>query len=88
MYHKAVLINDHAIAQNVLAAGHPREVTSLGRKVKNFSEEKWASNRNHIVKQGNVLKFTTAVTEEGFRTGTSASAPSWQQLTRYVDCDR
>lgn len=75
MYQKALLFHDQAIADLVLTAGHPRNVKALGRQVSNFSEEIWKKHRMDIVRQANVLKFTTAVTEEGFRKGTGKEAP-------------
>lgn len=75
MYHKALLFNDQEVADKVLSAGHPRYVKALGREVKNFSEEIWKKHRRDIVRQGNLLKFTTAVTEEGFGKGSGKDAP-------------
>lgn len=74
MYQKAVLFKDRAVATEILKTGNnPRKVKTLGRKVSNFSEATWVAKRDEIVRHGNVLKFTTAVTEEGFCMGTSAS---------------
>jgi predicted NAD-dependent protein-ADP-ribosyltransferase YbiA (DUF1768 family) len=75
MYHKALLFNDQAVADEILSAGHPRYVKALGRKVENFDEAVWKKHRVAIVRQGNLLKFTTAVTEDGFRKGTGDHAP-------------
>lgn len=75
MYQKALLFGDQAVADLVLTAGHPRNVKALGRQVSNFSEETWKTHRMNIVRQANLLKFTTAVTEEGFRKGTGKEAP-------------
>lgn len=44
----------------------------LGRRVRNFEEEKWTAQREVIVRNGTMLKFTNAVTEEGFRKATRA----------------
>lgn len=71
MYQKAILFDDNEVGEEILAAGHPREVKALGRKVRGFSEKKWVYNREKIVHKGNILKFTTAVTEEGFGKGTT-----------------
>ncbi len=71
MYQKAILFGDTEVAESILAADHPRKVKALGRKVKGFTEKKWAYNRERIVRQGNILKFTNAVTEEGFGKGTT-----------------
>ena len=73
MHHKALLFNDTHIASEILTAKHPKKVKALGRAVSNFSESKWEEKRLEIVIKGNMLKFTNAVTEEGFRLGTSES---------------
>lgn len=73
MHHKALLFNDEKVALDVLKAGHPRTVKSLGRKVKSFNEATWLEHREAIVRRGNILKFTNAVTEEGFQRGTAAA---------------
>ncbi|TQS32440.1 hypothetical protein Golomagni_07242 [Golovinomyces magnicellulatus] len=72
MYHKAMLFNDSDVAAQVLTAKHPRQVKALGRAVSNFDEQIWEENRDSIVLQGNILKFTRAVTEEGFRLATTS----------------
>ena len=40
--------------------------------MRNFDEEEWTAQREVIVYDGTMLKFTNAVTEEGFRKGTSS----------------
>ncbi|KAL7914173.1 hypothetical protein GGI35DRAFT_439629 [Trichoderma velutinum] len=76
MYQKAMLFNDQASATKILKRGlHPRKIKALGRKVTNFSEELWNANREAIVRQGNYLKFTNAVTEEGFYLGATGDVP-------------
>ncbi|KAM5354395.1 hypothetical protein ACJ41O_001044 [Fusarium nematophilum] len=72
MHHKALLFNDEKVALEILKASHPRQVKSLGRKVSNFDESTWNAHRRAIVCRANVLKFTQAVSEEGFRKGTPA----------------
>ncbi|RSL59870.1 hypothetical protein CEP53_005651 [Fusarium sp. AF-6] len=76
MHHKALLFNDEKVALQILRAGHPREVKSLGRKVSNFDETTWNAHRREIVRRGNILKFTNAVSEEGFQKGTPAKGKS------------
>lgn len=73
MHHKALLFNDAAIAARVLKTKHPRDVKALGRKVANFSESEWVARREAIVRHGNILKFTRAVSEVGFQMGTSTT---------------
>ncbi|KAF7562049.1 hypothetical protein G7046_g2114 [Stylonectria norvegica] len=72
MHHKALLFGDSVIALNVLKASHPRLVKGLGRKVANFDNALWTAKREEIVLRGNILKFTTAITEKGFQKGTAA----------------
>jgi predicted NAD-dependent protein-ADP-ribosyltransferase YbiA (DUF1768 family) len=69
MFQKARLFKDEDIAIEVLRAETPRQVRSLGRKVKNFDEATWLKHRREIVRHGNILKFTRAVTEEGYKKG-------------------
>lgn len=73
MHHKALLFGDEKVALEVLKAGHPRGVKALGRKVKNFNEDLWQAHRESIVRKGNILKFTNAITEEGYQRGTAAA---------------
>ena len=75
MYQKALLFKDTTVASQILKADHPRKVKSLGRKVKNFTDEAWNSVREEIVRRGTYLKFTNAVTEEGFSLGTGKDEP-------------
>lgn len=58
MYHKAMLFNDTTIAKAILKTKCPKTMKSLGRKVANFDERTWAINRERIVQQGTLLKFT------------------------------
>ncbi|KAK7403154.1 hypothetical protein QQX98_011103 [Neonectria punicea] len=71
MHHKALLFNDPAVALEVLRADHPRKVKTLGRKVKNFDQAIWETNRQDIVRRGNILKFTHAVSEHSFHRSTA-----------------
>ena len=58
MYQKAILFNDHEIAQQILVATRPMEMKKLGRSVSGFIESVWVENREKIVTQGSYLKFT------------------------------
>lgn len=58
MYHKALLFGDEDTAKKVRQTSDPRTMKSLGREVKNFSEEIWVKHRKEIVYRGNYLKFT------------------------------
>ena len=58
MHHKALLFNDHDIAEQILKTSNPGKQKALGRKVKGFDEKKWEENCKQVVYQGNYLKFT------------------------------
>lgn len=57
MAHKALLFNDHDIAQKILKAEKPGEIKTLGREVKAFDEGIWNKHKFDIVKRGNIHKF-------------------------------
>ena len=57
MYHKALVFDDQAVAQEVLSAGSPAEAKKAGRRVHSFDSKKWAAHRESIVFDGNYLKF-------------------------------
>ncbi len=58
MHGKARLFADAAIAEQILAAGHPRSHKALGRKVAGFDDGAWRAARQGIVATGNRAKFT------------------------------
>ncbi|KAL6921623.1 hypothetical protein ACHAPO_010995 [Fusarium lateritium] len=76
MFQKAKLFKDEDTAIEVLRAATPRKVKSLGRKVKNFDEATWLEHRRGIVRHGNILKFTRAISEKECRKG----SPSGKHL--------
>ena len=51
-------MDDEDTAAKILAAKHPSEAKRLGRKVKNFDQEKWNANADRIVEEGNWAKFS------------------------------
>ena len=57
MAQKAILFNDTEILQSILKAKSPAEAKKLGRKVRNFDEEKWVASRYEAVIDGNYQKF-------------------------------
>ncbi|MDN3238768.1 NADAR family protein [Glycomyces tritici] len=57
MAHKAWLFDDDAGARKILAAGHPGEAQSLGRKVRGFDQRTWEAERFGIVVRANLAKF-------------------------------
>ncbi|MFI0419850.1 NADAR family protein [Spongiactinospora sp. 9N601] len=54
---KARLFGDEEAAAEIVAAGHPRDVKLIGRRVRGFDEETWAAHRFGIAVRGNVAKF-------------------------------
>lgn len=58
MYSKAVLFEDKAIAEEILATESCRTVKELGRKIQNFDEELWREHRFAVVLRGNLAKFS------------------------------
>ena len=57
MYNKAQLFEDTEIANQILAASHPKQVKALGRKVRNFDIDIWSRNCERIVYEGCLMKF-------------------------------
>ncbi|MBQ1043624.1 NADAR family protein [Micromonospora sp. C32] len=70
MWHKATLFGDHAVAERVLAAGHPHRAKALGRQVRDFDEATWTARRYEIVVAGSVAKFGQHETLRRFLLGT------------------
>lgn len=60
MYQKALLFSDEEIAKKILKAENPGKAKSLGRKVRNYVDDLWVSERFEIVVQGNMLKFSSS----------------------------
>lgn len=58
MYGKAVLFGDQEVAERILSAKTPKAQKALGRKVRGFDEQRWRSERERIVYEGNHAKFT------------------------------
>lgn len=59
MYKKALLFKDIISANNILKEKNPALIKKLGRKIKNFDEEKWIEERFNIIYQANIYKFKT-----------------------------
>ncbi|KAM0219480.1 hypothetical protein ACHAPA_004879 [Fusarium lateritium] len=85
MHQKALLFNDQKSAVEILKAGSPRKVKSLGRKVKNFDEKTWLKHRCGIARRGNILKFTRAITEQGFKRGTPNGNAATDSLLQPIE---
>jgi ribA/ribD-fused uncharacterized protein len=58
MAEKALLFNDEEIYQKIIACNSPGEAKNLGRKVRNFDQSIWETNRFDIVVKGNFEKFS------------------------------
>jgi ribA/ribD-fused uncharacterized protein len=58
MAKKAELFDDNEILEKIIQANSPAEAKKLGREVKNYDDALWLANRNEIVKQGNLHKFS------------------------------
>jgi len=63
MYKKALLMGDDVIALKILRNGDPKECKSLGRNVKNWDENKWVANREQIMYDGCMAKFSDSENE-------------------------
>ncbi|MGF6604013.1 ribA/ribD-fused uncharacterized protein [Paraburkholderia sp. GAS448] len=57
MYAKAMLFEDHRLAEAILAAPDPRAQKKLGREVRGFHEAVWVEKRESIVTVGCREKF-------------------------------
>jgi predicted NAD-dependent protein-ADP-ribosyltransferase YbiA (DUF1768 family) len=73
MHQKAILFGDTASAARILKTDSPRKAKTLGRAVKDFDENVWNANREQIVREGNICKFTLAISEEGLRFGSGSN---------------
>ncbi|MFC3502600.1 NADAR family protein [Micromonospora krabiensis] len=57
MWHKAMLFGDDELATQILAAAHPHRAKALGRRVRDFDQERWEARRYEIVVAGSTAKF-------------------------------
>lgn len=55
---KALLFQDQASFNKILKAKSPGEAKALGRQVNGFDEKTWILNRNRIVLEGSLHKFS------------------------------
>lgn len=58
MAQKAILFQDEAVFQEIMAASHPKQFKALGRKIANFRENLWNEHKYQIVVEGNLAKFS------------------------------
>lgn len=59
MYMKAMLFNDHDAMVEVLLAQSPADAKSIGRNVKGYDNAKWDAVRYDVVRDINLIKFST-----------------------------
>lgn len=61
MVAKALTFNDCETASKIMCAEWPRQQKALGRKVKNFNEEKWDKHKKDIMTAALLYKFNQNV---------------------------
>lgn len=59
MYHKAMLMGDIDTAQLIKNETNPKKIKSLGRKVSPWNEKLWVDNRERIMYEGCLTKFSS-----------------------------
>ena len=57
MHAKALLFDDHAIADRIMRAVSPGQARELGRRVRGFREEMWIAKRARLMEEANHAKF-------------------------------
>jgi ribA/ribD-fused uncharacterized protein len=67
---KARLFGDTLAAEAVIAAGHPQQAKSIGRKVRGFDTEIWNQHRVTLVVEGNMHKFAQNEVLKAYLLGT------------------
>lgn len=60
MYHKALLMEDDEIANQILALenAHPSRAKALGRQVRSFDVKIWQQHADRVVTEANYYKFS------------------------------
>ena len=58
MSEKAKLFKDEEIYQLIMKESVQDKIKKLGRQIKNFNNEEWDKNKEKIVVNGNILKFS------------------------------
>jgi len=58
MYRKAMLMGDPNTATRIMQTNNPRVQKMLGREIQGFDSKLWDENKEQIVYEGNMLKFT------------------------------
>lgn len=58
MAEKARMFNDTLAEEEIFLTVKPSEAKKIGRNVRNYNDEKWASERYDVVVRGNIYKFS------------------------------
>ncbi len=58
MHQKALLFDDHIIADLIMQEKNPKEQKKYGRQIRNFDKALWEKNCLAIVFEGNLAKFS------------------------------
>jgi ribA/ribD-fused uncharacterized protein len=72
MWRKAMMFGDVSVAEQIVAAGHPREAKMLGRGVRGFDEQSWVDRRFDIVVEASTAKFGQDPLLRDFLVGTGS----------------
>lgn len=59
MIYKATLFNDVESLDALVNETNPVRIKKIGRNIKNFKQETWDHNKEHIAYRGNYLKFNS-----------------------------
>ena len=70
MAQKALLFEDEESYKKIIASSEPKEIKTLGGKVKGFDPVKWDEEKYRIVREGNFAKFTQKQELRGYLVST------------------
>lgn len=73
MFKKAELFEDEVTLKKILTLNNPKEIKSLGRRIKGFDQKVWDQRKYAIVLEGSLLKFTQNDVLKDFLVNTSDS---------------
>jgi conserved hypothetical protein, ribA/ribD-fused len=57
MFFKALFFSDEDVASEILKETNPKKIKALGRRVKNFNEQRWTNASYNIMKKVVLAKF-------------------------------
>ncbi len=58
MYSKAMLFEDYDVAKMIMKTVDPKQIKSFGRMVRGFDSNTWDKNKERIVYEANLAKFS------------------------------